>query len=240
MQDHTSPVSETPDSLTWQSAAQMIDHTNLRPEATPDQIMRLCHEAREFGFKSVMVNGCYVELASSQLHGSEVIVGAVIGFPLGATVTKVKQCESVELLRLGAREIDMVLNIGALKAGQHEQVASEIRAIAEITHKREALLKVILETVLLTDEEKMVASKISMDAGSDFVKTSTGFLGGGATVADIALMRNTVGTRCGVKASGGIRTAANLKAMVSAGANRIGTSNSVNIIRELQQKSSGK
>ncbi len=164
----------------------------------------------------------------------------MIGFPLGATVTKVKQCEAVELLRLGAREIDMVLNIGALKAGQHEQVASDIRAIAEVTHKREALLKVILETVLLTDEEKVTACKISMDAGSDFVKTSTGFLGGGATVADIALMRNTVGTRCGVKASGGIRTAADLRAMVSAGANRIGTSNGVNIIRELQQEMSGK
>jgi deoxyribose-phosphate aldolase len=228
------PERPNPERLTWQAAARMIDHTNLRPEATPAQITRLCEEAREFGFVAVMVNGCYVELATSYLRGSEVKVGAVVGFPLGATVTKVKQCEAVELLRLGAREIDMVLNVGALKAGEREQVASDIRAVAEVTHKRESLLKVILETVLLTDDEKVTACRLSVEAGADFVKTSTGFLGGGATAADVALMRRTVGTKCGVKASGGIRTATDFKAMIAAGADRIGTSNGVSIIRELQ------
>jgi deoxyribose-phosphate aldolase len=228
------PERPNPERLTWQAAARMIDHTNLRPEATPAQITRLCEEAREFGFAAVMVNGCYVDLAHSLLQNTQVKVGAVIGFPLGATVTKVKQCEAVELLRLGAQEIDMVLNVGALKAGEREQVASDIRALAEVTHKRESLLKVILETVLLTDDEKVTASRLSVEAGADFVKTSTGFLGGGATAADVALMRRTVGTKCGVKASGGIRTATDFKAMIAAGADRIGTSNGVSIIRELQ------
>jgi deoxyribose-phosphate aldolase len=242
MQDRIFQVPErpNPEALTWQSAARMIDHTNLRPEATPDQIVRLCEEAREFSFGAVMVNGCYVELACAHLRGTEVSVGAVIGFPLGATFTSVKQFEAVEALRLGAREIDMVLNVGALKAGERQQVASDIRAIAEVAHKQNALLKVILETILLTDDEKVAACQISVDAGADFVKTSTGFLGGGATVADIALMRRVVGTNCGVKASGGIRTAAELRTMIAAGADRIGTSSGVNIIRELRQESGGK
>jgi deoxyribose-phosphate aldolase len=222
------------ETLTWQSVARMIDHTNLRPEATPDQIVRLCDEAREFGFGAVMVNGCYVELAGKKLRGTDVKVGAVIGFPLGAVLTSVKTFEAAEILRLGAREIDMVINVGALKAGKREQVAADIRAVAEVVHEQKALLKVILETVLLADEEKVAACQISVDSGADFVKTSTGFLGGGATVADIALMRHAVGNKCGVKASGGVRTAANVKAMISAGANRIGTSNGVSIIRELQ------
>ena len=242
MQQRTFQVPErpNPENLTWQSAARMIDHTNLRPEATPDRIVRLCQEAREFGFVAVMVNGCYVELASSQLQDSGVLVGAVIGFPLGATLTSAKRFEAAEALRLGAREIDMVLNIGALKAGRRDQVAADIRAVAEVTHKQNALLKVILETVLLTDSEKVSACDISVDAGADFVKTSTGFLGGGATIADIMLMRSTVGSRCGVKASGGIRTAADFRAMIAAGADRIGTSNGVSIIRELRQESSEK
>ncbi len=146
MQDHTLQASEGPgpETLTWQAAARMIDHTNLRPEATPDQIVRLCEEAREFNFGAVMVNGCYVELACAQLQNSEVKVGAVIGFPLGATVTKVKQCEAVELLRLGAREIDMVLNIGALKAREHKKVAVDIQAVAKVVHKQKAILKVFV------------------------------------------------------------------------------------------------
>ncbi len=187
-----------------------------------------------------MINGCYVELACAHLRATEVKVGAVIGFPLGATFTSVKQFEASEALRAGAREIDMVLNIGALKAGEREHVAADIRAVAEVTHKQNALLKVILETVLLTDEEKVTACQLSVDAGADFVKTSTGFLGGGATIGDVALMRDTVGTRCGVKASGGIRTAFDLKAMIAAGADRIGSSNGVNIIRELRQESNSK
>jgi deoxyribose-phosphate aldolase len=225
-----------PEALSWQAIARMIDHTNLRPEATPDQIVRLCDEAREFGFGTVMVNGCYVALACTHLRNTEVKVGAVIGFPLGATLTSVKTFEASEVVKSGAREIDMVINVGALKAGLHEQVASDIRAVAKIVHQQSALLKVILETVLLTDEEKVTACQISVDSGADFVKTSTGFLGGGATVADIALMRQAVGNKCGVKASGGIRTVTNLKAMISAGANRIGTSNGVSIIRELQSE----
>lgn len=221
---------------TWQAVAQMIDHTNLRPEATPERIVRLCDEAREFGFGAVMVNGCYVELACNELRGTEVKVGAVIGFPLGATLTSVKTFEAAEVLRLGASEIDMVINVGGLKAGKREQVLSDVRAVAEVCHQQKAILKVILETVLLTDDEKETACQISVDAGADFVKTSTGFLGGGATVADIALMRQTVGNKCGVKASGGIRTAADLQSMVSAGADRIGTSNGVSIIRELKNQ----
>jgi deoxyribose-phosphate aldolase len=225
-----------PGSLTWQAVAQMIDHTNLRPEATPEQIVRLCHEAREFRFGAVMVNGCYVELASRHLNGSDVKVGAVIGFPLGAMLSGVKRFEAAEALRMGAREIDMVLNVGALKAGEREKVESDIIAVAEIVHEQGALLKVILETVLLSDEEKVTACQICMESGADFVKTSTGFLGGGATVGDIALMRQTVGNQCGVKASGGIRTTADLQSMITAGADRIGTSNGVSIIRELRSQ----
>jgi deoxyribose-phosphate aldolase len=225
-----------PEFLTRQAIAQMIDHTNLRPEATPDQIVRLCEEAKEFGFGAVMVNGCYVELASANLRGTQVKVGAVIGFPLGTTLTSVKQFETDQVLRMGAGDIDMVLNVGLLKAGEQELVATDIRAVVQASHKENAVLKVILETVLLTDEEKVTACRICVESGADFVKTSTGFLGGGATVADIALMRQAVGNKCGVKASGGIRTVTELKAMISAGADRIGTSNGVSIIRELQSE----
>jgi deoxyribose-phosphate aldolase len=231
------PLAQPLETLTWQAAARMIDHTNLRPEATPDQIVRLCEEAKEFCFGAVMVNGCYVEQACANLRGSEVKVGAVIGFPLGATLTSVKQYETEEVLRMGAVEIDMVLNVGLLKAGEREQVSSDIRAVVEATHKEGALLKVILETVLLTDQEKVTACQICVDSGADFVKTCTGFLGGGATVADITLMRRTVGSRCGVKASGGIRTATDVKAMIAAGADRIGSSSGVSIIRELRKVS---
>jgi len=217
---------------TWQDFARIVDHTQLRPEATVDQIVRLCEEAREFSFGSVMVNPCYVALAASKLQGSNVKVGAVVGFPLGATLTNVKVFEAGEAMRLGAGEIDMVMNIGALKSGDREVVQSDIRAVAEIVHAHNALLKVILETVLLTNDEKILACEISEKAGADFVKTSTGFLGGVATVEDVALMRRAA--TIGVKASGGIRTAADARKMVEAGANRLGTSSGVNIIRELR------
>lgn len=239
MPTRKSSAHQKPQILTWQSVAKMIDHTNLRPEATQEQIIRLCEEAREFGFGAVMVNACYVALARSRLKGSAVKVGAVVGFPLGATLTSVKQFEAEEALRLGAREIDMVLNIGVLKSGDHEFVASDIRALAEATHKHKALLKVILETGLLTDDEKVTACQLSVKAAADFVKTSTGFLGGGATVADVALMRRTVGNKAGVKASGGIRTASDARAMIEAGANRIGTSSGVSIVRELREQAGG-
>ena len=222
---------------TWQGVATIIDHTNLRPEATPDQIARLCDEAREFGFVSVMINPCYVELACSQLRGSAVTVGAVVGFPLGATLTSVKVFEARESMSMGAREIDMVMNIGALKAGDRTVVLADIRAVAEVVHTQGALLKVILETGLLTDEEKLLACELSEKAGADFVKTSTGFLGGVANVEDVALMRRAV--KIGVKASGGIRTASDAKAMIEAGANRLGTSRGVNIIRELRNEAGG-
>ncbi|MGO9588411.1 MAG: deoxyribose-phosphate aldolase [Candidatus Acidiferrales bacterium] len=220
---------------TWQSIAKIIDHTQLRPEATASQIVKLCDEAKEFNFGAVMLNPCYVELAHSRLQGSGVKVGTVIGFPLGATLASVKRFEAAEALKLGAVEIDMVQNIGALKSGNRDLVSTEIRALAELAHERGALLKVILEMGLLSEEEKVIACELSEKAGADFVKTSTGFLGGVATVADVALMRRTV--KIGVKASGGIRTAADAKAMIEAGAGRLGTSAGVNIIRELRNES---
>jgi len=219
--------------VSGQRLASMIDHTNLRPEATRDHIARLCREAREFGFAAVVVNPAYVELASSELTGSEVKVATVVGFPLGATLSSVKRFEASEALKLGAREIDMVLNIGALKSGQQELVRSDIQGVAGVTHEQGGLLKVILETVLLTDEEKKLACELSVQSGADFVKTSTGFLGGGATLADVKLMRGIVGPSIGVKASGGIRTVSEAKAMIEVGANRIGTSSGVKIIQEL-------
>ena len=216
----------------WQSVAKIIDHTQLKPEATPAQIVKLCDEAREYGFGAVMLNPCYVELAHARLQGSGVKVGTVIGFPLGATLGSAKRFEAGEALRLGAAEIDMVQNIGALKSRNRELVAGEIRALAELAHGSGALLKVILEMGLLSEDEKVIACELSERAGADFVKTSTGFLGGGATVEDVALMRRTV--KIGVKASGGIRTAADAKAMIEAGAGRLGTSAGVSIVRELR------
>jgi deoxyribose-phosphate aldolase len=229
--ENKSPTSD------WRSIAAIIDHTNLRPEATPAQIIRLCEEAREFGFGAVMVNACHVALCYSRLRDSNVKVGAVAGFPLGATLTSVKCFEAAEALKLGAREIDMVMNIGELKAGNREAVLADIQAVAETVHAEKALLKVILETHLLSNEEKLLACEISEKAGADFVKTSTGFLGGVATLEDVKLMRRAV--TIGVKASGGIRTASEAKAMIEAGANRLGTSSGVDIIRELRSEHAG-
>ncbi len=216
----------------WRALAKIIDHTLLKPEATADQVVRLCEEAREFGFGAVMVNAGYIALCVSKLQGSDVKAGAVIGFPFGATLTSVKVFEANEAMRLGAREIDMVMNIGALKSGDRELVRSDIAAVAEAAHAQKALLKVILETGLLTDDEKRAACEISEKAGADFVKTSTGFLGGVATVEDVALMRRAV--KIGVKASGGIRTAADARKMIEAGATRLGTSSGVAIVREMR------
>jgi deoxyribose-phosphate aldolase len=227
-----SSAEHAPADSSWQSVARIIDHTNLRPEATPSEIIRLCEEAKEFGLGAVMVNACHIELAVSKLDGSDVKVGAVVGFPLGATLTSVKCFETAEALRLGAHEIDMVINIGALKSGDREQALWDIKAVADLAHKNGAILKVILETGLLTEDEKLLGCELSEKAGADFVKTSTGFLGGVATVQDVALMRRTV--KIGVKASGGIRNAADARAMIAAGANRLGTSSGVKIIRELR------
>jgi len=217
----------------WRSAAQIIDHTLLKPEATREEILALCAEAVTFGFHSVMVNPAYVTLATSQLHGKAIKVGTVVGFPLGANLTVTKLAEAEAALHNEATELDMVINIGALKSRDRVLVRSEIHSVAELAHGANALLKVILENALLSEEEKILGCALALDAGADFVKTSTGFAASGATAADVALMRGVVGHAIGVKAAGGIRTAADLMSMVEAGANRIGASASVSIVREL-------
>ena len=212
----------------------MIEHTNLRPEATPSQIGQLCEEALEFGFAAVVVNPCYVSLAAPKLKDRGVRLVSVAGFPLGANLSQVKQFEAAEALRCGAQEIDVVLNIGALKASDLALVEADIRTVAETVSAQQAVLKVILETGLLSDAEKVAACQISVKARAAFVKTSTGFLGPGATAEDVALLRRVVGPEVGVKASGGIKTLIQARQMIAAGANRIGTSSGVTIIREMR------
>jgi deoxyribose-phosphate aldolase len=216
----------------WQSVAGAIDHTLLKPDATRDQITRLCEEAAFFKFAAICVNPCWISLAVSALRGTPVKIAATIGFPLGANHINVKRIEAVEAIRVGAQELDMVMNIGALKSGDRKLVQTDIAAVAKVTHNAGALLKVILETPLLTLEEKILACELSLAAKADFVKTATGFFGG-ATVEDVALMRGVVGDRAQVKASGGIRTAIVAHAMLDAGADRIGASASVAIVHEL-------
>ncbi|HEY4050804.1 MAG TPA: deoxyribose-phosphate aldolase [Acidobacteriaceae bacterium] len=213
--------------------ASVFDHTLLKPEATRDQVVRICEEAGEFRFACAMVNPGWVSLAHSVLAGSGVPVGVTIGFPLGAGLTTTKREESAAVLRLGARELDMVINIGQLKSGMNTQVQQDIRAVVQVAHEAGALVKVILETCLLNVEEKLRAAELVIAAGADFLKTSTGFSTGGATVTDVALLRGVAGSRCGVKASGGIRTLADAREMLEAGANRIGASASVAIVNEL-------
>jgi len=207
---------------------KLIDHTLLKQDATPEQIMKLCLEAKEFDFMSVCVNPAYVPLAHELLKDSDVKVCTVIGFPLGMNLTKTKVEEAMLAVNQGADEVDMVINVGMLKSENDEYVENEIRLIKESINGK--LLKVIIETCLLTDEEKVRACLAAKRAGADFVKTSTGFSTGGATVHDVELMRKTVGEEMGVKASGGVRTHEDLLAMVEAGANRIGTSNGTKII----------
>ncbi len=221
-------------SLTWQAVAAMIDHANLRPEATTEQIVRLCHEAIEFGFGEVMVNTSYLELAASEIKGHAIRLASVVGFPFGACLTSVKEFETAEALRHGANEIDMVIHIGQLKAGSARYVQNDIRAVAALVHQAGGLLKVIIEAGLLTESEKITACQIGEAAGADFVKTSTGFLGSGARLEDVQLMRRAVSAKVGVKASGGIKTAAEALAMIEAGASRLGTSSGVKIITELK------
>jgi deoxyribose-phosphate aldolase len=214
-----------------QNLAGMIDHTLLKPDATPDQIAQLCFEARKYGFASVCVNPAWVQLCAQLLQGSPVKVCTVIGFPLGASAPEVKAFETQNAIEHGATEIDMVLNIGALKARDLELVAKDIRGVVSVTHARGLIVKVILETVLLTDEEKTLACLIAKEAGADFVKTSTGFAGGGATVHDVSLMRQVVGPEMGVKASGGVRTFEDADSLIKAGATRIGASAGVKILQ---------
>jgi deoxyribose-phosphate aldolase len=220
--------------LTVQAVAALIDHTLLKPDATHSEIDRLCHEAIEYGFATVCVNPWYVPLAARLLHGSMVKVCTVVGFPLGATLPKIKAHEAEEAIKLGAQEIDVVQNIGALKSGQNERVEVDLRGVVEISHSAGAICKVILETGLLSREEKVRGALLAKRAGADFVKTSTGFASGGATVEDVALLRETVGGEIGVKASGGIRNLDDLRAMVTAGATRIGSSSGVKIVQQIR------
>jgi deoxyribose-phosphate aldolase len=212
--------------------ARLIDHTLLKPEASREDIRKLSQEAVRYGFASVVVNPWYVSFAAELVRGTEVKVCTVVGFPLGATLPQVKIFETEEVLKLGAEEIDMVINVGALKSGQDDVVESDIRGVVEASHRGGAICKVILETALLTLEEKVRGCAAAKNAGADFVKTSTGFGPGGATAEDVQLMRCIVGGEIGVKAAGGVRTLDDLKKMVAAGATRIGASASVRILEQ--------
>ena len=214
--------------MTGMNKNKYIDHTLLKPESTPQDIEKICLEAKEYDFASVCIQPCYVKMAYGLLKDTDVKVCTVIGFPLGANTTETKIREACQAVEEGAEEIDMVINIGALKAGDTVYVTEEIRRIKEAIG--DLVLKVIIETCLLTDEEKVLACQCAVNAGADFVKTSTGFSKGGATVADVRLMKQTVGDRCQVKASGGIRTPEDFEAMVEAGATRIGTSSGIKLI----------
>lgn len=214
------------------SLASYIDHTLLKPEATAAQVAQLCAEAREYHFAAVCVNPAHIELAAQLLKGSAVAACVVVGFPLGANRLEIKAYEARQAADLGAGEIDMVINLGALKGGDFDLVQRDISAVVQAckTHRPPALVKVILEACLLTDEEKVKACELAKAGGADFVKTSTGFSTGGATTADVALMRRTVGPAMGVKAAGGVRSRADAEAMIAAGATRIGTSSGVKIV----------
>jgi len=212
--------------------AAIIDHTALKPEATPADIEKLCQEAKTYGFAAVCVNPTYVKMCSELLAGSSIAVASVVGFPLGASTIQMKSAETSEAVENGAKEIDMVIPVGRLKSGDYDYVRRDIQAVVSAASGE--LVKVIIETALLTDDEKIVACQIAQQAGAHFVKTSTGFSKSGAIQADVALMRKVVGDSMGVKAAGGIRTFADAMMMVRAGANRIGASSGVQIVRESQ------
>ena len=210
--------------------AALIDHTILKPEATRADVVKVCREARQYRFASVCVNSYWVPQVARELAGSGVKVCTVVGFPLGATTTDTKVAEATEALRNGAQEIDMVINVGALRSGEFDTVRYDIEQVVRAAHRGGAIVKVILETALLDDNQKTVASQLAKASGADFVKTSTGFSSAGATAHDVALMRAAVGPEMGVKASGGIRTLQDVKTMTAAGATRIGASASVKIV----------
>ena len=219
--------------------AKMIDHTLLKPEATTAQIEQLCGEAKEYSFASVCVNSMYVPQATTLLASSPVKVCTVVGFPLGAMLSQAKAAETRLAIERGASEIDMVMHVGALKSEDISMLHHDISMVVAECQLNDALCKVIIETSLLDDNEKVIACRVAQDAGADFVKTSTGFSSGGATVADVRLMRQTVGDATGVKASGGIRTLSDALAMIEAGANRLGMSAGVAVMREMHGQSSG-
>ena len=212
-----------------ENISKYIDHTYLKPEASVDDIRRICDEAKKYQTASVCVNPSYVKFVAEQLEGSGVTPCCVVGFPLGATTPEAKAFEAADAVKNGAREVDMVINVGAIKSGDWDLVQRDIEAVVDAV-KGKALLKVIIECCLLTDEEKVLACKAAKAAGADFVKTSTGFSTGGATVADVRLMRETVGPEMGVKASGGVRTYEDAVAMIEAGASRIGASSTNKIV----------
>lgn len=232
----TSTFGSIPDDL---SIARYIDHTLLKPEATSDQVTQLCKEAHQYKFASVCVNPTNVALCASLLKDSQVKVCSVIGFPLGASLPETKAFETEQALREGASEIDMVINIGALKDRNLDLVAKDILSVVKPVHAAGAILKVIIETALLTDEEKQIACLLAKETGADFVKTSTGFSTGGATAEDVALMRHTVGPFMGIKAAGGVRSKEDLDKMVRAGATRIGASAGVRIVQENANEANG-
>lgn len=215
------------------SLAAVIDHTLLQPDATREQLKTLCNEAITHRFGCVMVNPVWVSTAVRYLTGTGIPVGAVLGFPFGASLVSTLRHEASTLARLGAREFDMVLPVGLLKSGNHNAVLHSIQAVAQVAHHNGAVLKVILETCMLTTQEKLRGAELAIQGGADFIRTSTGFSDSGATPADVALMRGVAGGRCGIKASGSIRTLAEVRALLEAGANRIGCSASVAILREL-------
>ncbi|MBT2536359.1 deoxyribose-phosphate aldolase [Arthrobacter sp. ISL-69] len=217
--------------------ASFIDHTLLKPEASEAEILKVCSEAAEYHFKSVCVNPVWVKTVTTALKGSGVLTCSVVGFPLGATPSDVKAFEARGAVLDGADEVDMVINIAAARANDKGALVDDIRAVAEAVHASDAILKVIIETALLSDSQKVLACEAAVAAGADFVKTSTGFNGGGATVEDVALMRRTVGPDVGVKASGGVRSLADAQAMIAAGATRIGASSGIAIVKGEQGSS---
>lgn len=228
------PAQARPVDLDVVPITRLVDHTLLKPEATPQQIERLCDEALEFHFAAVCVHSGFVGRVAVRLSGSDVAPCSVVGFPFGTNLTSVKVFEARQAIAAGAREVDMVVPIGLLKAGEYAQVAEDLVDVTRAAQAQGALVKLILETALLSDEEKVAACMLAAGTGMDFVKTSTGFAGGGATEADVALMRQVVGDRMGVKAAGGIRGLEDARKMVAVGATRLGTSAGVNIARQAQ------
>jgi deoxyribose-phosphate aldolase len=218
--------------ISREQLAKIIDSTLVKATATKSEIEKLCREAVQYGFGCVVVNPTYVKLAASLIEGTEIKVGSTVGFPFGVALPEIKALEAVKAVEDGASELDMVLNLGALKSGDYELVRRDVKAVVDVKRlSSEIIVKVIIETPLLTTEEKITACKLVKEAGADFVKTSTGLFGGGATVEDVRLIRQVVGKDFGVKAAGGVRAYADALAMIQAGANRIGTSTAVAIIQ---------
>jgi deoxyribose-phosphate aldolase len=226
------PIPELPVAPQGAEISRWIDHTILKPEATAQQVKKICEEALEYNFASVCVNPSFASLAAGLLSGSEVETCTVVGFPLGATLPTVKMAETLTVIAMGATEIDMVINIGALKAQAYGQVLNDIEAVVQAAHNQRAIVKSIIETALLTRQEKIIACLLCKEAQADFVKTSTGFSTAGATVEDVELMRRVVGAKMGVKAAGGIRNLNDAQAMIAAGASRLGASAGVAILEE--------